>query len=76
MKKSFNLTSLSRTYGESYVARIMGTNQIIAHAKNADEVMDKIKDTEEFKKKKIVISWIPKYGARYVFGISFLLCRG
>jgi len=54
MKKSLNLTSLSRAYGESYVARIVGTNRIIAHAKNADEVMDKIKDTGELKKRKLL----------------------
>jgi len=75
MKKALNLTVLSKTYGEGYVARIVNSNKILAHAKSADKVIEKIKNSKEFKQKKVVISWVPKYGARYVFGISFFLRR-
>lgn len=73
MRKALNLTSLSKNFGECYVARIVDSDRIIGHSKRADKLMENIKNTEEFKKNKVIISWIPKYGAKYVFGISLLL---
>ncbi|MBI4067045.1 hypothetical protein HY407_01575 [Candidatus Gottesmanbacteria bacterium] len=75
MAKVFNLTSLSQKFGECYVARLKDTDKVIAHAKDADQLLAKIKGREEFKKNKLVISWIPKYGARYVFRISLPICQ-
>ena len=72
MRKVLDLTSLSRNLGECYVARIADSNKIIAHSKRADKLMESIKNTDEFKKNKVVISWIPKYGAKYIFEASFL----
>ena len=70
IKKTFNLTSLSQKLGECYVARIENSGKILAHAKNAKTLMEKVKNIPEFKRNKVVISWVPKYGARYVFGVS------
>lgn len=75
-KKSINLTNLSREYGPGYVARIEGTAKIIAHARRADTLVKKVQNKKEFKEDRVVISWIPKYGARYVFRISFRLHQG
>lgn len=55
------------------MARLSDSNKILAHDKNAKDLMEKVKNRPEFKQNKIVISWIPKYGARYVFGVSLLL---
>lgn len=76
MKKPIKLTSLSKKYGPGYVARIKGTTKIIDYAKQPDSLLKKIKNKKEFKENRVVISWIPKYGARYVFRISFCLRQG
>ena len=73
MKKPVNLTSLSKKYGPGFVARVKGTTKVIGYAKRADSLLLKIKNKKEFKENKITISWIPKYGARYVFKISLCL---
>lgn len=73
--KPLNLTAMSLKYGNGYVARLQGTTRVIAHAKRADELMEKIRDTEEFKKKKLVISWVPKHDTTYVFGFPISLCQ-
>lgn len=73
MKQAFNLTSLSRKFGESYVALDTKTNKVVAHARRADKLVEQIKDTKKFKEDKLIISWVPKYGAQYVFRISPLL---
>lgn len=61
---------MSKKYGTGYVARIQGSTKVIAFAKRADTLMKKIQDTEEFKKKQLVISWVPKHDTTYVFGLS------
>lgn len=73
MKKTINLTALAKRYGGGYVARLADTTKVIAHAKETDKLLKKIKDRKEFQENKVVISWIPKYGARYVFKISLRL---
>jgi len=74
MAKPINLTILSKKYGPGFVARIKGTGRVIAYAKRPDSLLAKIKNKKEFKENKVIISWIPKYGARYVFRISICLC--
>ena len=73
MKKLLNLTTLSKKYGPGFVARVKGTGKIIGYAKRPDSLLAKIKNKKEFKENKVIISWIPKYGARYVFRISLCL---
>jgi len=67
MKKTINLTNLAKEYGPGYVARIINSTKILAHHSRVDKLLEKIKNKKEFKENKVVISWIPKYGARYVF---------
>jgi hypothetical protein len=67
MNKARNLTSISKKYGQGYVARFLGSNKILAFAKKADSLMEKIKEKKEFKENKLVISWIPKFGQSYAF---------
>lgn len=71
--KSLNFTALSKKYGPGYVARLSGTNRVLAAAKGVDVLFNKVKDKREFKENKIVIGWVPKYGQTYVFRISVRL---
>jgi hypothetical protein len=64
--KPINITSLIKKYGPGYVAKNKKTGKIIAHAKRLDFLFRKIEG-----KANVVVSWIPKKGARYVFRISF-----
>jgi len=73
MRKTINLTNLAKKYGPGYVARIANTTTILAFHKRADRLLEKIKDKKEFKENRVIISWIPKYGGRYVFKISLYL---
>jgi len=73
MKKPVNLTNLSKKYGPGFVARVKGTTRVIGYAKRPNSLLLKIKNKKEFKENKVTISWIPKYGARYVFRIPFCL---
>lgn len=75
MRKVVDFTKISKEYGQCYVARLKGTNKIVAHAKTVNKLVDKIKDKKEFNQDKVVISWVPKYGARYLFRISLRLYR-
>ena len=69
-----NLTAFSKKYGPGYVARIEGGMKVLAAAKKVDSLVEKIKNMKEFQQNKTVISWIPKYGQRYVFKISLRVC--
>lgn len=62
--KPINISSLIEQYGPGYVAKTKKTGRVVAHAKRLDILFRKVK-----KKENIVISWIPKRGARYVFRI-------
>lgn len=64
--KPINISSLVKQYGPGYVAKNKKTGKVIAHAKRLDFLFKKTKD-----KTNIVISWIPKKDARYVFRVSF-----
>lgn len=70
MKKlqPINITSLTEKYGPGYVAKDKQTGKIIAHAARVDILMKKVKDKE-----RVVVTWIPKHGARYVFSLSIRL---
>lgn len=72
-KESINLTPLTKKYGPGYVARVEGTAKVVGYAKRADSLLKKIKDKKEFKENKLIISWIPKYGGRYLFRVSLRL---
>ena len=63
--KPINISSLIKQYGPGYVAKTKKTGRVVAHAKRLDVLFQKVK-----KKEDVVISWIPKRGARYVFRIS------
>lgn len=60
--KPVNISSLIKKYGPGYVAKSKKTGKVIASAKRLDFLFKKTKD-----KTNIVISWIPKKDARYVF---------
>jgi len=64
--KPINISSLVKKYGPGYIAKNKKTGKVIAHAKRIDVLFKKTKDKTD-----IVISWIPRRGARYVFRISF-----
>ena len=64
--KPINISSLVKKYGPGYIAKNKETGKVVAHAQRIDVLFKKTKD-----KTNIVISWIPKKGARYVFRISF-----
>lgn len=69
-----NITKLTEKYGPGYVAKEKKSGKIVAHSSRVDTLMKKIKSSK--KEKEVVISWIPKQGARYVFNISICICRG
>lgn len=59
-----NITHLTEEYGPGYIAKDKKTGKVVAHARRVDILMEKIKKE---KRNEIVISWIPKHGARYLF---------
>lgn len=63
-----NITKLTEKYGPGYVATDKKTGRVVAHSSRVDVLMKKVKDKE-----KIVVSWVPKHGARYVFSFSLRL---
>jgi len=63
--KPINISSLIKKYGPGYVAKSRRTGRVVAHAKRLDLLFKKTK-----KRADVVISWVPKSGARYVFRIS------
>ena len=66
--KSINITALTEKYGPGYIAKDKKTGRIVASAKRVDTLMKKVKGGKE--EKEVIISWIPKHGAQYVFNIS------
>ena len=60
--KPINISSLVKRYGPGYVAKTKKTGRVVAHAKRLDVLFRKVK-----KKEDVIISWVPKRGARYVF---------
>lgn len=63
--KPINITSLIKKYGPGYVAKDTKTKKVVAHAKRLDVLAKKTG-----KRTDVVISWVPKPGARYVFRVS------
>lgn len=63
--RPINITSLVKKYGPGYIAKNKKSGKVVAHAKRLDFLFKKTKG-----KTNIVISWIPKKDARYVFRIS------
>ena len=72
--KTINITSLTEQYGPGYIAKDKKSGAVVAHASRVDTLMKKIK--EKLRQQEVVISWVPKHNARYVFTISFCLRRG
>ena len=70
MGKAQNLTAISKKYGPGYVARVKDGLKVIASAKRVDVLFKKIQNQKDFKENKVVISWVPRYGQSYAFGIS------
>ena len=68
--KLVNITHLTEIYGPGYIAKDKKTGKVIAHASRVDDLMNKLEDK---KNKEVVISWVPKHGARYVFKISLFV---
>lgn len=64
--KPIDMTSLIKKYGPGYLAKHPKTGRVVAHAKRLDLLFKKTG-----KNNKLIISWIPKAGSRYVFHISF-----
>jgi len=63
--KPINISSLMKKYGPGYVAKNKKTGRVVAYDKKLDVLFKKTK-----KRSDVIISWIPKYGTRYVFRIS------
>ena len=64
--KPINNTSIIKKYGPGYIAKNKKTGKVVAHAKRIDILFNKTKNRSD-----IVISWVPKKNARYIFRISF-----
>lgn len=62
--KAINITKLTEKYGPGYIAKDKNSGKIVAHASRVDTLMKKVKSKKE---KEVVISWVPKHGAQYVF---------
>lgn len=71
--KPINITTLTEKYGPGYIAKDKKSGIIVAHASRVDVLMKKVKT--EKKEKEVIISWVPKHGAQYVFGISLRIRR-
>ena len=63
--KPINISSLIKKYGPGYVAKQQKTGRVVAHDRRIDTLLKKTG-----KRTDVIISWIPKPGARYVFRIS------
>lgn len=63
--KPVNISSLSQKYGPGYVAKNKKTGKVVAFAKRIDLLFKKTRSKTD-----LVISWVPKKNARYVFRIS------
>jgi hypothetical protein len=63
--KPVNISSLVKKYSASYIAKNKKTGKVVAHSKRLDLLFKKTKEHSD-----VVISWVPKKGARYVFRIS------
>lgn len=59
--KPINISSLIKKYGPGYIAKNKKTGKVVAHAKRLDLLFTKTKSKTD-----IIISWVPKKGARYV----------
>lgn len=66
--KTIDITYLTEKYGPGYIAKEKKSGKIIAHVSRVDVLMKKVKS--EKREKEVVISWVPKHGARYVFNVS------
>lgn len=75
MKKvrSINITPLTEKYGPGYIAKDKKAGKVLAFASRVDTLMQKVGSKKP--EREVVISWIPKHGARYVFRISLRLRR-
>lgn len=66
-----NITRLTKKYGPGYIAKDKKSGRIVAHARSVDVLLKKVKKEKE----EVVISWVPKHGARYVFRLSLRVRR-
>ncbi len=57
-----NISSLIKKYGPGYIAKSKKTGRVVAHAKKLNVLFEKTRE-----RKDVVITWVPKSGARYVF---------
>jgi len=64
--RPINITSLVKKYGPGYIAKNKKSGKVVAYAKRLDFLFKKTKGKTD-----LIISWIPKKGARYVFQVSF-----
>lgn len=71
--KSINITALTEKYGPGYIAKDKKSGRIVAHSSRVDTLMRMVKGGK--KEKEVVISWIPKHGAQYVFGVCLRIRR-
>jgi len=63
--KPVNISSLIKKYGPGYIAKHRKSGRVVAHAKTLDVLFRKTK-----KRSDVVVSWVPKSDARYVFRFS------
>lgn len=69
--KPVNITRLTEKYGPGYIAKDKKTGKVVAFASKVDILMKKVAKTK--KERQVIISWVPKHGAQYVFSISLCL---
>lgn len=68
MKKvtPINITRLTKEYGPGYIAKDKKSGRVVAFAHRVDLLLKQVNKNKE----EVVISWVPKHGARYVFRLS------
>ena len=69
--KPKDITRLIKRYGPGYVAKTKKSGRVVAHARHIDILFEKTKDRDD-----VIISWVPKEGGRYVFGVSVRVRQG
>ncbi len=71
--KAINITRLAKKKGPGYAAKDKISGRVVLTARNLELLWNNILRLDKSRQERLVISWIPKYGAKYVFNISIRL---
>ncbi len=71
--KAINITRLAKKKGPGYAAKDRVSGRVVLTARRLDILWSRIIRLDKSRQERLVISWIPKYGAKYVFNVSIRL---